>query len=183
MSERFRAERFRAVVAVDPGYKQSAIVQMAQFATGGSRWPTILRHGIYPNEDARRILADLSWLGNIMALEKVAMGGQVAGPETFETCVWSGRFVELWQPHAYCRIPRVSVKKHLTGKANTKDAHVRQAIIERFGGDKATAVGVKATPGPLYGVRADVWAAIAVGLTYLEADDEFDENGKVDAHG
>lgn len=170
-------ERSRAVVAVDPGYKQTAIVQLAR--ESGTRWPTLVQHGIYPNDEARRVLSNLAWMGNVMALEKVAMGGMTAGPETFETCVWSGRFVELWQPHPYVRIPRVQVKKHLTGVTNTKDGHVRQALIDRFGGDKLTAVGIKSHPGPLFGLRADVWAALAVGMTYLESDDEFNEDGKV----
>lgn len=172
-----KQERFRSVVAVDPGYQQTAIVQLA-FATG-ARWPTLVQHGIHPNAEARRVLSNLAWMGNIMALEKVAMGGMTAGPETFETCVWSGRFIELWQPRPYVRIPRVQVKKHLTGLTSTKDGHVRQALIARFGGDKATAVGLKATPGPLFGLRADVWAALAVGMTYLESDDDFNEDGKV----
>lgn len=174
-----KPHRSRSVVAVDPGYLQTAIIH---FEVPIGAWcPVITQAGIYPNDEALKTLTTFLWRKDapLMALEKVAMGGMTAGPETFETCVWSGRFIQAWLPGRYVRIPRVNVKRHLTGRTNTKDGEVRQAIIERFGGDKATAVGVKATPGPLYGVKADVWAALAVGLTYLESDDEFNEEGKV----
>jgi hypothetical protein len=49
----------------------------------------------------------------------------------------------------------------VTGKGN-RDALVRARLIEAHGGSKEAAVGRKATPGPLYGVSGDAWAALAV---------------------
>jgi hypothetical protein len=53
---------------------------------------------------------------------------------------------------------------------------VRQAAAEagvspsRFGdtGGRRAAVGLKASPGPLYGVSRDVWQALALGVAYAD---------------
>ena len=51
----------------------------------------------------------------------------------------------------------------VTGKGN-RDSLVRQRLIEIHGGDRASAVGTKAKPGPLYGVASHAWAALAVAV-------------------
>ena len=48
-----------------------------------------------------------------------------------------------------------------------KDSNIRQALIDRFG-----VVGTKKNPGWFYGVSKDVWAAIAVGVTYHDKAEE-----------
>ena len=55
----------------------------------------------------------------------------------------------------------------LCNSMRAKDANVRQAILDRFGG-KAAAIGRKRQPGPLYGIAGDLWAALAVGITWWE---------------
>lgn len=45
-----------------------------------------------------------------------------------------------------------------------KDANVRQALINRFGG-KDAAIGRKAAPGPLYGISRDMRSALAIAVT------------------
>jgi hypothetical protein len=51
----------------------------------------------------------------------------------------------------------------VTGKGN-RDSLVRQRLIEIHGGDRASAVGTKARPGPLYGVSSHAWQALAVAV-------------------
>ena len=63
-------------------------------------------------------------------------------------------------------MPRRRVKLELCNSVRANDASIRQAVIDIYGG-KDRAVGRKATPGPLYGVSGDVWAALAVGITHL----------------
>ncbi len=59
----------------------------------------------------------------------------------------------------------------VTGKGN-RDSLVRQRLIEIHGGDRASAVGTKAKPGPLYGVASHAWAALAVAVVAgMEAGD------------
>ena len=100
-------------------------------------------------------------------IEQVASYGMPVGEEVFETVFWSGRFAEAYGAARVKRMPRLKVKMHLCHDSRAKDGNIRQAVIDRFGG--ASAIGKKATPGPLYGVSGDVWAALALALTYAEA--------------
>jgi hypothetical protein len=81
--------------------------------------------------------------------------------------VWIGRFVEAWRG-SYTLMFRREVKLHLCGQARAKDPNVRQALIDRFGPGREKAIGTKKQPGPLYGVSADVWSALAVAVTWSE---------------
>ena len=69
-------------------------------------------------------------------------------------------------PLPISRIGRKAVKIHLCGSMRAKDPNIRQALIDRYGG--SSAIGRKATPGPLYGVAGDVWAALAVAVTHAD---------------
>ena len=44
------------------------------------------------------------------------------------------------------------------------DSRVRGAMIERHGGDRATAQGNKRAPGPLYGVSSHAWQALGLAV-------------------
>ena len=74
-------------------------------------------------------------------------------------------------------LPRRAVKLALCGDSRAKDANIRQALIDRFGG--SAAIGRKAAPGPLYGISRDVWSALAIAVTYTlaEARGEHDRAG------
>src|ERR1019366_6572924 len=108
-----------------------------------------------------------------MHIEMVASYGMAVGASVFDTCVWAGRFIECWsrtgfdRDWAAGRVFRREVKLHLCGSARAKDANVRQALIDRYGG-KEKAVGRKKTPGPLYGLKSDCWSALAVAITAAE---------------
>jgi hypothetical protein len=129
------------------------------------------------NEDVVYICGYVARQGgaDLIAIEMIASYGMPVGREVFETCVWIGRFVQ-----AACALPceyvyRKDVKLYLCGNARAKDSNVRQAIIDRFGG-KDKAIGRKKNPGPLHGVKGDLWAALAVGL-YVA--DSMEDNGIV----
>jgi hypothetical protein len=109
----------------------------------------------------------------LSAIEMIACYGMPVGRETFETCVWIGRFVEcLTQGHPLLPIAKVyrkDVKLYLCNSVKAKDANVRQAILDRYsptGGGKTPQIGVKNNPGPLYGVKSHIWAALAVAIYY-----------------
>jgi len=91
--------------------------------------------------------------------------GMPVGVEVFEAIRWSGRFEEACQPIPVVYLPRRTVKLHLCGTSRAKDANVRAALLEKFGGKEA-AIGNKAHPGPLYGIHADLWSALALAVTY-----------------
>lgn len=102
-----------------------------------------------------------------LVVEMIASYGMPVGREVFETCVWIGRFTEAWRsPDAVRLVYRKDVKLHLCGTTKAKDPNVWQALLDRFGG--VDAVGRKAAPGPLYGVKSHARAALAVAVTAWE---------------
>jgi hypothetical protein len=152
------------MLAIDPGNEESAFVH---YTTGGK----VLHFGKVPN---RELLANIvnpqrliHWQTfEHLAIEMIASYGMPVGREVFETCVWIGRFVQAWGgPHTL--VYRRDVKLHLCGQARAKDGTIRQALIDRYGG-KERAIGKKANPGPLYGISADVWQALALAVTWSE---------------
>lgn len=153
------------ILAIDPGNKESAYL--------------ILGEG-YPEEFQKIRNAELvdrirgarqsctRW-GTVdhLAVEMIASYGMAVGKEVFDTCVWIGRFVQAWNgPHTL--VYRRDVKMHLCGNNAAKDANIRAALIDRFGPGKDKAIGKKASPGPLYGISADVWSALAVAVTFVD---------------
>ncbi len=78
---------------------------------------------------------------------------------------------EAYGADRVARIKRLEVKIHLCHDSRAKDANIRQAILDRFGG-KEKAIGRMATPGPLMGVSGDLWAALAVAITFWDAGTE-----------
>jgi hypothetical protein len=156
------------VLAIDPGYRQSAYV-----AYDGVR---IQAHGIVKNEELLEALGpdvlvrpwpsgpDLTLVIEEMQLFKSSFG---VGKEIFDSVFWSGRFAQAWHPRPFDRILRSRVRGHLQcGKGG--DSAVRQALIDRFGPYKETAIGKKASPGPLFGIRADEWSALAIAVTWTD---------------
>lgn len=148
----------RVTLAIDPGTTQSAWVVFE----GGK--PT--RFGITDNERMLGLLRDLTILPDpiTVVIEKVESFGMAVGAEVFETVRWAGRFEQAAQPAPVVRIGRKAVKLALCGSPRAKDPNIRQAVIDRFGGAAATKKG-----GVLHGASKDVWAALAVGLTYLDS--------------
>lgn len=152
-----------SILAIDPGSTLSAWVK---YVDG--------RPTDWAKESNEAVLA-LVWNHPYdLAIESIASYGMAVGAEVFETCVWSGRFIQAWIANTMrepMRVYRRDVKLHLCGTSRAKDANVRQAIIDRYapnGGGKLEAVGLKAAQGPLYGMKADCWQATGVAITAAE---------------
>ena len=144
------------VFALDPGYEESAVVV---FGEG-----RVLEHMTRRNED---ILTFIRGHLGCLVIEQVESFGMPVGKEIFETVYFSGRCAEAWKG-SVDRIPRREVKLHLCATSRAKDAHVRQALLDRFGPGKEKAIGRKASPGPLYAVSGDEWAALALAVTWWD---------------
>lgn len=151
------------VLAIDPGSEQSAWVLW-----DGER---VKGHG---QQDNHALLMDLmcgKFVAPYVVFEEIASYGMPVGREVFETVYWTGRMVQavLDTPNSTLpeRMLRRAVKLHLCQSARAKDSNVRQALLDRFGGDKA-ARGKKAAPGPLYGLKADEWQALALAVTWMD---------------
>jgi len=154
----------RVILAIDPGPVRSAWLVYA---------PELERPETFAIETNEELLARLHAVRpavGAVVIEKVESFGMSVGAEVFETVFWSGRFAEAVlsrpSPPALVRLGRMAVKFHLCQTAKAKDANIRQALIDRFGG--ASAIGRKAKPGPLYGVAHDVWSALAIAVTHAD---------------
>lgn len=145
------------ILAIDPGPVESAILL----------WDGARPEGmaILPNCDILGMVRTYASTTafTVLAIEKIACYGMAVGAEVFETCVWTGRFMEVWlsirSAEEPLRIPRGDIKLHLCRSNRAKDANVRQALIDRLG-----APGTRKNPGVLYGVTSHCWAALAVAV-------------------
>ena len=150
------------ILAIDPGSEQSAWLLFDE-STGRPE-----DFGLDPND---KLLADLRrgrWVAEVV-IEQIESYGMAVGREVFATVHWAGRFTEAAHPLPVDQLPRRAVKIAICGDTRAKDANIRAALIDRFGG-KAAPIGRKAQPGPLYGIATDVWSALAIALTYAEAN-------------
>lgn len=145
------------IIAIDPGTEQSAVV-----VYDGGKIPY---SEIKENRFVKDLLGSHPDKDTHLAIEMVACYGMPVGKTVFETCVWIGRFVEAWQGK-YEYVYRKDVKMYLCNSTRAKDSNIRQALIDKFGGCKEFAIGKKKTPGPLYGFKKDLWAALGVAVTY-----------------
>jgi hypothetical protein len=148
------------IVAVDPGDRESAYVRF-DAATA-----SVLAFSKLPNEELLALLTEHRENTDQLVLEMIASYGMPVGREVFETCVWIGRFAQAWGGEL-ALVYRRDVKLHLCGSMKAKDGNIRQALIDRWGG-KDRAIGRKATPGPLHGISADVWSALAIAVTFAD---------------
>lgn len=167
------------ILAIDPGPAESAFVLLA-----GDR---LREFGKVRSVELLERLPGLRRRADHLAVEMVACFGMPVGRDVFETACFIGRFIQAWAG-PYNKVLRKGrwgpdaetigaagrfdgVCMNICRNNRAKDGNVRQAIIDRYpatGGGKVPQVGTKAKPGPLYGVSKDVWAALAVGLTWQD---------------
>lgn len=109
--------------------------------------------------------------------------GQMIGAETYETCIWIGRYLEAAQAmgmpvHRVYRSEErsrlIPTKKNRLpplppGTGKGADAQIRAALIQRFAKhDKKNGKGTAKRKDTFYGFRADMWNACAVGVVHLD---------------
>lgn len=170
------------LLAIDPGPEMSAAVWLTP--NGG-----IHRHKYDCNEEilvqivSSRKRDNLVYssqgmcIGNMgisLVIEMFNHTGMPIGVESFNTLIWIGLFlggVNCCLDEAYKKrllVTRGEVKMHLCQSMRAKDSNIRAAIIGRYGKDPKKVIGTKKNPGPLYGISTHKWAALAVGLTWLD---------------
>ena len=152
------------ILAIDPGNEFTAWAVLD--------CDDVLYHGKDSNDEFLNRMKFKIDVGDLdmAVVEMVACYGMSVGREIFETCVMIGRIEDRWSEHTnkpIMRITRPEVKLQLCGTVRAKDANVRAKLIDLYGPGKEAAVGCKARQGPLYGVKGDEWAAIAVGVAWM----------------
>ena len=158
------------LLSIDPGTTHSAYVLLDSLEN------TVLEKGIVNNHVMLEALSKRYWADRCV-VEMVASYGMAVGKDVFETVVWIGRFIERWNTnmsvsHPAERLYRKEVKLHLCNSLRANDSNIRQALLDLYpatGGGKTPQVGTKSQPGPLYGFKRDLYAALGVAVTYLEA--------------
>lgn len=92
--------------------------------------------------------------------------------QVLDTARWVGRFEQAFGG-PFTEIDRRQVKQALSVPPNGSDAHVKAALYDRFGdGTRKSVVGTKKNPGPCYGMKADLWQALAVAVTFADLQQE-----------
>lgn len=140
------------ILSLDPGNVETAYVLLS--STGEIR-----RHGKVPNAEIVQILRETKY--DLCVCEMIASYGMAVGKTVFDTCVWIGRFQQIVYDldKNFRPVFRLEVKLHHCKSPKAKDSNVRQALIDRLGEP-----GTKSNPGITYGIKADVWSALAIAL-------------------
>lgn len=171
------------ILAIDPGSIESAWLILAdgrpeRFAREpNERLRDRLRW--YLDEPATlpefRTQSDEGLVADVVVIETIQPRGERLYSQVVEMLQWAGRFAEAAYPTPVHFLSREAIKRYLCPpnpevkrRGAAKDGDVWASLVERFGGGPDVAVGVKASPGPLYGIHSDVRAALAVGVAYEE---------------
>ena len=148
------------ILAIDPGTTASAWLLLVDGR------PTAFAKE--PNEQlVAKLRGELALAPDpdVLVIEEItSYGTRPVGRETFRTMAWAGRFEEALHRVPCAWLARGAVARHLGARG---DAGVRAALLDRCGG-RETAIGRKAAPGPLHGIAADVWSALALAVAYQE---------------
>lgn len=146
------------VLSIDPGsYKSGYVVWDGNHN---------LTPGVIPNEEVLSLLSENTI--DKLVIENIASYGRPVGRTVFDTCIWIGRYIQLWndlnRPHEdLYLVERKEVKMHLCGKTSSKDSDIIKAIKDRFG-DK----GTKKKPGFTYFLSRDSWQAFALAIYWFD---------------
>jgi hypothetical protein len=154
----------RHIIGIDPGNEQSAFVELND--------TTVVDMGILDNHAMlHRLERPSQTRGLELAIEMVAPMGMPIGRTTMHTLMWIGRYTQHWEEltgRTPTLIERHAVKRHICNHTAAKDSNIIASLADRYGGSPQAAKGTKAAPGPLYGIKADIWQALAVAITHLE---------------
>ncbi len=135
------------ILAIDPGTEQSGYV----FFDANEK--CVISKGIIPNNEMIHIIHES--LDITVAIEMIASYGMAVGKDTFETCLWIGRYVQtaINNDLPLHLVYRKDVKMYLCNSMKAKDTNIRQALIDLLGKDVTK------------GISKHMWAALAIAVT------------------
>ena len=149
------------ILAIDPGNIESAYVLM------DSKTYKPVEFGKISNTQMLMKIIELKY--DKLVVEMIASYGMAVGASVFETCVWIGRFIQARNCPDFEYIYRKEEKINLCNSMKAKDSNIRQALIDRFAKfDFKNGKGTKDNKDFFYGFKKDIWAAFAVGCTFLD---------------
>lgn len=153
------------ILAIDPGSTRSAWVLLLD--------GRVLDHDIEPNDTVcQRLRGDMPFSDgedpDRCVIEDIEPRQQPLGREVADTLRWIGRYMEAADPMPVHLVTRRAVTAHhIDGGTSDADKRIRAALIDRYGGTGAIRKG-----GPLYGIKADLWSALAIALYWSDTHPE-----------
>ncbi len=156
------------ILAIDPGNIESGVVVLNEDYSIEFKEKMLNEHviGLVFKMSQEKCIDHI-------VIEMVASYGMAVGQTVFDTCVWIGRFYQIGivNGNPVSKIYRKDIKMNICGQTRAKDSNIRQALVDRFSYDRHKAKGGKGTksdPGFFFGFKSDIWAAYALGVTYLD---------------
>lgn len=183
-------ERGTKFLVVDPGSEKSGYV-LIDFRILGKKI-NILEFGKVPNDEIRKIVDNKEY--DYFVIEGIQSYSSKFANTIIRTTLFVGAMLErvsINNPPAIRKEFSPKTIRALVAKdAQANDSMVREAVISTFAGildiSSDEMIGTKANPGPLYGVKADVWQALggaiamAKYLLYEEVAIKVDELEKLE---
>lgn len=165
------------VIAIDPGNTKSAYC----IIDADTLRPQLF--GILENEALRKEIRAMKFEEEDGAtIEMIQSYGNLIGKDVLDTVFWIGRLYETLRRKVYQKpqlIYRVEEKTHICHDSKAGDPNIRRALIDRFAKhDFRTGRGTLKNPDWFYGFKDDIWAAYAVGLTFIETKYKNNERSK-----
>ena len=146
------------VLALDPGPEWSGFVYIGRGIVDNAA-------SSFSNETLMCVVDTSVLHDEPVICESVECYGMAVGKSVFQTCYTIGRIMQV-AGDRFVLMTRREVKLHLCNSARAKDANIRQALLDRWGGKSA--VGTQKNPGPLYGIKSHAWSALALAVTWWE---------------
>jgi len=158
------------ILAIDPGNIQSAFILW--------NGKNIIDKGILINEE---LINKLPFNSDHLAIEMIASYGMPVGKTVFDTCVWTGRFIQMY----FCvKFRRGKIEDHVSliyrhdikmyfchSIKGVKDANIIQVLVDKFGDINMHgkyAKGTKKNPGFFFEFAEDMWQAMAVAVYHYD---------------
>jgi hypothetical protein len=125
------------ILGLDPGSEHSAFVFLED--------AQVLEHGWVRNGQLLQRLRDGFAIGSHLAIETLHPRGELASLDAMETQLWAGRFVEIFdlRGDTFTKIDPMDARIAVCGKSGVKDREIKQALINRYGGDQKAIGGVR----------------------------------------
>lgn len=158
------------ILSIDAGTQESGYVIMEMPEENEL---ALIQFGKIENEDLLQIIKTGEY--DEAVYEQFQCYGMPIGESTIEAITWNGRFMQsiLDRKKKANAVYRKEEKMYICHSLKAKDANIRQALIDRFAKkDKKSGKGTKKEPDVFFGVKKDVWQAIAVGVTFFDKKKE-----------
>lgn len=151
------------ITGIDPGSEQTAIVIIDNW-DNRILFKQIIANELFIKMIVENIIPQIKYTQ--IVIEKVASYGMPVGESVFQTVRWYGRFEQALAERTVDKIEYITrneVKNILCHSSKAKDSNIRQALIDRLGGQ-----GTKKKQGATYGISKDLWAALAVAVAFSD---------------